>query len=271
MAGRETLRRRRISTTVGSGRWPAFGRHPEGAAETAGLSTAVDRTALAEPSLGRRRIRWPRGLVRGVGDRGNACRTGGYWRVDRPLRLRLADTPAARAAWRRSSAPRWTTSRRQSLPPEVCQAYAVLDREAGMPSEGPAGAPDGDREPFDPQRRTGPPRRHGLFRRNQRGRPAFALTAALVLEDERPRPAVRRVGRIRVTVQFAAGDQWPRGAVSSDGAQFSNRGRSTTWKAASSSAKAAAPRGAHSDIAKPEVAHAVWEAVLAMTRRENSS
>src|SRR5204863_6883569 len=38
-----------------------------------------------------------------------------------------------------------------ALPPEVAEAYRVLDREAGLGAGGPANAPGSDREPFDPE------------------------------------------------------------------------------------------------------------------------
>jgi hypothetical protein len=64
---------------------------------------------------------------------------------------RIADTPAAREALgtifdaaRQDIAP-------DTLPPEVRAAYEVLNREAGLGSQGEGGAPGDDREPFDPE------------------------------------------------------------------------------------------------------------------------
>lgn len=65
---------------------------------------------------------------------------------------RLADTPAARVALQTIFAAALADVAPPSLPPAVRDAYEILDREAGMPSAGPAGAPDADREPFDPER-----------------------------------------------------------------------------------------------------------------------
>jgi hypothetical protein len=77
---------------------------------------------------------------------------------------RLADTDAARAALRtlfdvaeRNIAP-------PALPPEAVEAYQVLNREAGLGGDGPGGAPDADREPFDPQ---------AMYRNVRRARASF--------------------------------------------------------------------------------------------------
>ena len=66
---------------------------------------------------------------------------------------RIADTPKARAAIRTivtramSAGPIVET-----LPPEVAEAYRILNDEARLGSAGPAGHPGEDREPFDPDR-----------------------------------------------------------------------------------------------------------------------
>lgn len=65
---------------------------------------------------------------------------------------RLADTRPARAALQTIFAAALEDIAPPSLPAAVREAYEILDREAGMPSDGPAGAPHGDREPFDPER-----------------------------------------------------------------------------------------------------------------------
>jgi hypothetical protein len=64
---------------------------------------------------------------------------------------RLADTPAAREALATIFAAAVEDSVPQTLPQEVVDAYAVLDREAGLASEGPGAAPGRDREAFDPE------------------------------------------------------------------------------------------------------------------------
>jgi hypothetical protein len=63
---------------------------------------------------------------------------------------RIADTPAARAALETIFASAAADTAPLELPPEVADAYRVLDREAGLGAGGPANAPGSDREPFDP-------------------------------------------------------------------------------------------------------------------------
>jgi hypothetical protein len=63
---------------------------------------------------------------------------------------RIADTPAAREALRTIFAAAARDIEPDRMPPEVVRAYLTLDRESGLGAEGPAGAPDADREPFDP-------------------------------------------------------------------------------------------------------------------------
>jgi hypothetical protein len=66
---------------------------------------------------------------------------------------RIADTPRAREAIRvillgaMSAGPVIT-----SMPPEMADAYRILNTEANLGAEGPAGTPGEDREPFDPDR-----------------------------------------------------------------------------------------------------------------------
>src|SRR5262249_78148 len=57
---------------------------------------------------------------------------------------RIADTPAARKALETIFASAAADSAPSELPPEVEEAYRVLDREAGLGSGGPAGAPGCD-------------------------------------------------------------------------------------------------------------------------------
>jgi hypothetical protein len=64
---------------------------------------------------------------------------------------RIADTPAARDALESIFASAAAETAPPELPPEVAEAYGVLDRESGIGSGGPASAPGSDREPFDPQ------------------------------------------------------------------------------------------------------------------------
>lgn len=64
---------------------------------------------------------------------------------------RIADTPAARQALQTIFSAAADNVAPQNLSPEVVQAYHVLDREAGLSSDGPAAGPGGDREPFDPE------------------------------------------------------------------------------------------------------------------------
>ena len=65
---------------------------------------------------------------------------------------RIADTPTARQALRTII----TTSQQPSppeLPEDVRAAYAILNREADLGSDGPGADPGADREPFDPEAR----------------------------------------------------------------------------------------------------------------------
>jgi hypothetical protein len=62
---------------------------------------------------------------------------------------RLADTPAAREALRVIFSAATVDPHPEHLPAEVQTAYATLDREAGLPGDGPDAAPGADREPFD--------------------------------------------------------------------------------------------------------------------------
>jgi hypothetical protein len=64
---------------------------------------------------------------------------------------RIADTPAARDALETIFASAAANTAPAELPPEVVDAYRVLDREAGLGAGGPANAPGSDREPFDPE------------------------------------------------------------------------------------------------------------------------
>jgi hypothetical protein len=66
---------------------------------------------------------------------------------------RVADTDQARDALRtifRAAASGAPPGNR--LPPEVEDAYRVLDKESGLGGAGPSAAPDADREPFDPNK-----------------------------------------------------------------------------------------------------------------------
>jgi hypothetical protein len=62
---------------------------------------------------------------------------------------RLAATPAARQALQTIIVAALDNVAPDKMPEEVAQAYAVLDREAGLGSEGAAGDPGSDRDPFD--------------------------------------------------------------------------------------------------------------------------
>jgi hypothetical protein len=64
---------------------------------------------------------------------------------------RLADTEPARRALQTILQAALEDSGAKELPAEVRDAYAVLDREAALSSDGEGGAPGADREPFDPQ------------------------------------------------------------------------------------------------------------------------
>ena len=64
---------------------------------------------------------------------------------------RIADTPASRAALRTLFAAALDDVEPDRLSREVVDAYRALDREAGLGAAGVEGAPDADREPFDPQ------------------------------------------------------------------------------------------------------------------------
>lgn len=62
---------------------------------------------------------------------------------------RIADTPAARQALRVIFEAAKEDIAPGRLPSAVRDAYQVLDREASLGDDGPAGAPGSDREPFD--------------------------------------------------------------------------------------------------------------------------
>jgi pimeloyl-ACP methyl ester carboxylesterase len=64
---------------------------------------------------------------------------------------RIADTPPARAALQTILTAAFTSATPPNLPADVAEAYRVLDHEAGLVSDGEAGAPGHDREPFDPE------------------------------------------------------------------------------------------------------------------------
>ena len=64
----------------------------------------------------------------------------------------IADTPTARDALRVILAAAVTDPDPDELPQEVVDAYAMLDREAGLGRDDPGGDPGADRESFDPDR-----------------------------------------------------------------------------------------------------------------------
>jgi hypothetical protein len=64
----------------------------------------------------------------------------------------IADTPAARDALRVILSAALTDPDPVVVPVEVAEAYAVLDREAGLGDGGPGADPGADRESFDPDR-----------------------------------------------------------------------------------------------------------------------
>ncbi len=64
---------------------------------------------------------------------------------------RIANTEAAREALKTIFTAAQHDLMPDTLPPNVSAAYATLDREAELGSDGAAGAPDADREPFDPE------------------------------------------------------------------------------------------------------------------------
>jgi hypothetical protein len=65
---------------------------------------------------------------------------------------RIADTAASRQALQTIFSAAMEDMAPPSLPPEVKDAYEVLNREAGLGSEGEGAAPGADREPFDPEK-----------------------------------------------------------------------------------------------------------------------
>ena len=120
---------------------------------------------------------------------------------------RLADTPAAREALRTIIDRAIDDAAPDQLPPEVADAYAVLDRESGLGAGGEGAEPGSDREPFDPERvyRAVQEEEAVSFGGFGLGRPAGPAADALVLDDEGPGPAVRRGGRPRPAERPAAG------------------------------------------------------------------
>ena len=64
--------------------------------------------------------------------------------------MAIADTPAARAALRTIFEAAQTPFAPALLPADVADAYRLLDHESGLGASGVEGAPDSDREPFDP-------------------------------------------------------------------------------------------------------------------------
>ncbi|MGH8658854.1 MAG: hypothetical protein ACREV4_10400 [Gammaproteobacteria bacterium] len=71
--------------------------------------------------------------------------------VDKYAR-RLASSPAARTALATIFEAAQQDTAPEHLPPQVRDAYLVLDREASLGNAGVGGAPGADREPFDPER-----------------------------------------------------------------------------------------------------------------------
>jgi hypothetical protein len=64
---------------------------------------------------------------------------------------KIADTEPARAALRTIVSEAMSDLEPSHLTAGTIAAYKTLDRESGLGSEGEAGAPGGDREPFDPE------------------------------------------------------------------------------------------------------------------------
>ncbi len=64
---------------------------------------------------------------------------------------KIADTEAAKQALRTIFTAALDDISPPTLPPEVVEAYKVLQREAGLDAEGPAAAPGADAEGFDPE------------------------------------------------------------------------------------------------------------------------
>lgn len=64
---------------------------------------------------------------------------------------RIADTDRAKQALQTILRSAMEDSNPESLPPEVVEAYQVLNEEAGLGTEGAAGAPGSDLENFDPE------------------------------------------------------------------------------------------------------------------------
>ena len=104
---------------------------------------------------------------------------------------------------RRSRDERRAGRRRRCLPTSPT-AYAALSEEADIRSDGPAGDPGSDREPFDANRAyrnarlSGPhaARRAAVLRRARPVGPALAAAPIVVLEDEGSRAHARRDGRL---------------------------------------------------------------------------
>jgi len=65
---------------------------------------------------------------------------------------RLEDTPVVRSALRTILEAAVAGEAPEELPPEVREAYLTIDRALNLRSDGLAGGPGGDREPFDPDR-----------------------------------------------------------------------------------------------------------------------
>ena len=127
---------------------------------------------------------------------GRAARHAGARRRLRRSHRRHAG--GTRGARRRSSPRPPTTRAPRELPPEVVDAYRVLDRESGLGAGGPAEAPGDDREPFDPEAAYDERARRG------RGEVSFGVggfaartggrhpAEPVVLEDEGPGADARR-------------------------------------------------------------------------------
>lgn len=64
---------------------------------------------------------------------------------------RIADTPTSRQALKTIFTAAMEDIAPATLPPEVREAYEVLNQEASLGSEGEGAAPGSDREPFDPE------------------------------------------------------------------------------------------------------------------------
>ena len=106
------------------------------------------------------------------------------------------------------------------MPPQVKEAYAILDRETGLGHDGAAAAPGNDREPFDAESLYQDVRTDGVSFGGFSDGILAPSARPLVLEDEGSGPPIWRVGRAPALARVDARLGRPRREVPPDGPQL---------------------------------------------------